>query len=110
MKKLTTAFTIGLVLTGHAVTAAAGQVDREQLGQCKAELKKVYGDDARVKLKSIKRSRVGNQMRLQAIPAEGGSQMVTCWLDDAGAVNMVDKQGVALAVPVNTGDQVSLND
>jgi hypothetical protein len=50
-------------------------------------------------------------MRIKAVPSEGESQMVTCWIDSEGATNMVDKEGVALGVPDYTSsDKVSMND
>ena len=64
-----------------------------------------------MKLKSIRRSRAGAQMRIKTIPAGADSQMVTCWIDSEGAANMVDKEGVALAAPAyDAAGKVSLND
>ena len=109
--KTLTAITMGLILAGTALPSLAGTKDNENLAQCKAELKKVYGEDTRLKLKSIKRSRSGNQMRINAIPAEGDSQLVTCWVDRDGQINMMGKDGVAIIAPgADMGNQVSLND
>lgn len=91
--------TIGMVLAGVAVPSLAGSLDREHLAQCKSELKRVYGEDSRMKLKSIKRSRGGNQMRIQAVVPDGGSHMSTCWVDSEGMTNMLDQEGVALVIP-----------
>lgn len=91
--------TIGMVLAGVAVPSLAGSLDREHLAQCKSELKRVYGEDSRMKLKSIKRSRAGNQMRIQAVVPDGGSHMATCWVDSEGMTNMLDQEGVALVIP-----------
>jgi hypothetical protein len=91
--------TIGMVLAGVALPSMAGSMDREHLAQCKSELKKVYGDDTRLKLKSIKRSRAGNQMRIQAVGSEGGSEMTTCWVDSEGMTNLQDRDGLALTAP-----------
>ena len=100
--------TIGMVLAGVALPSMAGSMDREHLAQCKSELKKVYGDDARLKLKSIKRSRGGNQMRIQAVGSEGGSEMTTCWIDSAGVTNLQDHDGLALTAPdYDTSDKVT---
>lgn len=109
--KTFTSFAISMVLASAAVPTMAGTNDRENLAQCKSELKKVFGDDARMNLKSMKRSRGDVHMRILARPAGGDSQMVTCWVDGSGLTNVVDKQGVALAAPVlDTGEKVSLND
>ena len=86
----------------------AVSADREDLAQCKSELKRVYGEDSRLKLKSMKRSRHGNQMRIQAIIPDAGSEMVTCWVDRDGVANMLDHEGVALVAPeFDSMDKVS---
>ena len=35
--------------------------------------------------------------------------MVTCWVDNEGMTNMIDKEGVAVVAP-DFGETVSLND
>ena len=103
--------TIGMVLAGVALPSMAGSADREHLAQCKSELRKVYGEDTRMKLKSIKRSRNGNQMQILAVGGDGGSEMTTCWVDGDGFANMRDHEGVALSVPAyDVGDKLSQND
>jgi len=100
-----------MVLASIALPSVAGTHDRENLAQCKSELRKVYGDNTTMKLKSIRRSRAGAQMRIKTIPAGDESRLVTCWIDSEGAANMVDKEGVALVAPAyDTADKVSLND
>ena len=100
--------TIGMVLAGVAGPALAASQDQQHLAQCKSELKRVYGEDSRVKLKSIKRSRNGNQMRIQAVIPDGENQMATCWIDGEGVANLQDQSGVALTVPAfDSADKVS---
>jgi len=109
--KTFTSFAVSMVLASAALPSIAGTHDRENLAQCKSELRKVYGDNTMMKLKSIKRSRGGAHMRIKTTPQEGGSQMVTCWVDNEGMTNMVDQEGVALVAPAyEAGDKVSLND
>ncbi|MBT4522090.1 MAG: hypothetical protein HOC23_18990 [Halieaceae bacterium] len=109
MNKLV-ALTMGLVMAGATLPAFASSSDNEYLGQCKAGLKAIYGEDTRLKLKSIKRSRAGNQFRIKAIPAQSSSLLVTCWVDDQGKTNLVDKNGVAIRSSENKiENQVSLN-
>ena len=109
--KTFTSFAVSMVLASAAVPSIAGTHDRENLAQCKSELRKVFGDNSTMKLKSIKRSRGSAQMRIKTIPAGGESQMVTCWVDNNGVANMIDKEGVALVVPqYDAGDKVSLSD
>ncbi|MFT5710445.1 MAG: hypothetical protein ACI8QT_001140 [Halioglobus sp.] len=109
--KTFTSFAVSMVLASAALPSMAGTHDRENLAQCKSELRKVFGDTTTMKLKSIKRSRDGAQMRIKTIPSGSESQMVTCWVDSEGATNMVDKQGVALAAPeYKAEDKVSMND
>lgn len=109
--KTFTSFAVSMVLASAALPAMAGTHDRENLAQCKSELRKVFGDNTTMKLKSIKRSRGGAHMRIKTIPVGGESQMVTCWVDSEGMTNMVDKEGVAVVSPIyDDGDKVSLND
>ena len=109
--KTFTSFAVSMVLASAAVPSIAGTHDRENLAQCKSELRKVFGDNSTMKLKSIKRSRSGAQMRIKTIPTGGESQMVTCWIDSEGEANMIDKEGVALVVPqYDNSDKVSLSD
>ena len=107
--KTFTSFAVSMVLASAALPSVAGTHDRENLAQCKAELRKVFGDNSTLKLKSIKRSRDGAHMRIKTVPVDGESQMVTCWVDSEGMTNMIDKEGVAVVAP-NYGDKVSLND
>ena len=102
--------TIGMVLAGVAGPSMAAGADREDLSLCKSELKKIYGEDTRLKLKSIKKQSSGNRMRIQSI-VESGSYMATCWVDKEGDINVLDKEGVALKAPEDNADNtVSLND
>ena len=107
--KTFTSFAVSMVLASAALPSVAGTHDRENLAQCKAELRKVFGDNSRLKLKSIKRSRDGAHMRIKTLPVGGESQMVTCWVDNEGMTNMIDKEGVAVVAP-DFGETVSLND
>ncbi len=109
--KTFTSFAVSMVLASAALPAMAGSQDRENLAQCKSELRKVFGDNTVLKLKSIKRSRNGAQMRIKTIPSGEESQMVSCWVDNEGITNMVDKEGVAISMPqYEAQDKVSLND
>lgn len=102
--------TIGMVLAGVAGPALAVSNDRDHLALCKSELKKVYGEDTRLKLKSIKKQRGGNKMRIQSI-VDGASYMATCTVDREGGITVLDKDGLALEAPAYDADRkVSLND
>ena len=76
--KTFTSFAVSMVLASAASPSVSGTHDRENLAQCKAELRKVFGDNSTLKLKSIKRSRNGTHMRIKTLPVDGESQMVTC--------------------------------
>lgn len=109
--KTFTSFAVSMVLASAALPSVAGTHDRENLAQCKSELRKVFGDNTTMKLKSIKRSRDGAHMRIKTMPSGGESQMITCWVDSEGATNMVDKEGVALGAPdYKAGNKVSMTD
>ena len=107
--KAFTSFAVSMVLASAALPSAAGTHDRENLAQCKAELRKVFGDNSTLRLKSIKRSRNGTHLRIKTLAVDGERQMVTCWVDIEGVTNMIDKEGVAVVAP-DYGDTVSLND
>ncbi len=109
--KTFTSFAVSMVLASAALPAMAGTHDRENLAQCKSELRKVFGDNTTMKLKSIRRSRGGAHMRIKTIPFGSESRMVTCWIDNEGMTNMVDKEGVAVVSPLyDDSDKVSLTD
>ena len=108
--KTFTSFAVSMVLASAALPTMAGTNDRESLAQCKSELRKVFGEDARMKLKSIKRRSGDVHMGILAKPSEGESQLVTCWVDNTGLTNMVDREGVAITAPMlDNGDKVSMN-
>ena len=107
--KILPAIIIGLAVSGAASSSLATTSEREQLAQCKSGLEAIYGEDSRFKLASI---RTGRQvkMRIKAIPAEGNSVLVSCWIDSGGKLNLTDKAGVALTTPTyDSADKVSLN-
>ena len=110
MKTLATA-TLGLVLAATSVAVSAGSQDREDLTQCKNAVIRVFGEVTNVKLKGIKQVRGGARMRIKATPAQGDSEVVTCWVDKSGITNIHDSEGVAMTVPgYDSSDKVSLND
>jgi hypothetical protein len=98
MKMLAIA-TLGLVLTGASASTMAAKQDRQNLAQCKSDIASVFGDDTRMKLQGVKRSRVGAKMKIHAVPTDGESQLVICWVDKEGNTNLNDRQGVAMAIP-----------
>ncbi|MFT4824241.1 MAG: hypothetical protein ACJAUG_002221 [Halioglobus sp.] len=102
--------TIGMVLAGVAAPSmAASSTDNDHLALCKSELKRIYGEDTRLKLKSIKKQRGGNQMRIQSV-VDGLSAMSTCWIDREGGINLLDHEGVAIEVPAyDDTEKVTLN-
>jgi hypothetical protein len=102
--------TLGLVLTGASASTMAATLDRQHLAQCKSDIYSLFGDDTRMKLQGVKRSRVGAQMRIHAVPTDGESQLVTCWVDKEGNTNINDREGVAMVIPAygEGADTVSL--
>ncbi len=96
MKKLI-ATTLGVVLAAGAVSAFAGSQDRENLAQCKADVKAFYGDDTRIRLRSIKHSSGDAHMRLMVTPKGGDNTLVVCSVTRDGASSLADRDGVALA-------------
>lgn len=94
MKKLV-ATTLGIILAAGAVSAFAGKKDQENLAQCKADVKSYYGDDTRMRLRSIKRGDGETHMRLM-VSAAAGNTLVVCSVDQNGASSLADGDGVAL--------------
>ena len=99
MKTLAIA-TLGLILTGASASSIAAKLDTQGLAQCKADISRVFGENTRMKLKGVKRSRVGAQMRIHAVPQEGESELLTCWVDKEGNTNITDREGIAIVIPV----------
>ncbi len=87
--------TVALLVSGPVL---AGSAQQEQLTQCKAELAAIYGEDAGMRLKSI-RSGKSLKMRIQVRPVDGDSVNVNCALDAQGQVLLSDGDGVALIQP-----------
>ncbi len=106
MKNLV-ATTLGVVLAAGAVSAFAGSQDRENLTQCKADVKSFYGEDTRMRLRSIKRSSGQSHLRLMVTPQGGDNTLVVCSVTRDGVSTLADRDGVALAAPVQE-EKVSL--
>ena len=98
MKKIIT-MTVGVVLAASALSAFAGNPDRENLAQCKADVKSYYGEDTRLRLRSIKRSSGETHMRMMVKPAAGENTLVVCSVGRDGVSSLADSEGVALALP-----------
>lgn len=106
MKKVI-ATTLGVVLAASAVSAFAGKSDRESLAQCKADVTAYYGDDARVKLNSMKQRSGITHLRLKVIPSDSDSAVINCAIDRDGVSSLTTRDGVALT-PVSDEQKVSL--
>ena len=63
------AISLGLVIGSAALPTMAGERE-QQLAECRAGLEAVYGEDARVRLLSVKNGR-NTSMRLKVIPVTG---------------------------------------
>lgn len=109
--KATIMMTTAALLIGSAsLPALAGSKEQQQLAQCKEQLAGIYGEDARLRLKSMQSGKV-RKMRIQAIPAGGESNLVVCWVDSEQRVHLEDRDGVALNLPAyDSSDKVSLSD
>ena len=93
---------LGIILATGAVSAFAGKKDQENLAQCKADVKAHYGEQTRMRLRSIKRGEEETHMRLM-VSAPEGNTLVVCSVDAAGASSLADRDGVALVT--NTDEQ-----
>ena len=94
--------TLGIILATGAVSALAGKEDRENLAQCKADIGALYGDNTRMRLRSIKRGAAATQLRLMVTPRDAGNLVVVCSVDREGTVHLADRDGIAL-LPTEEG-------
>ena len=79
------------------------------MAACEAGLQALYGADTSVKLKSLSHKRAGAHLRFKVKPVDGESLRVTCLVDKAGEVSLMDSDGVALGTgDYDVADQVSL--
>ena len=106
MKKVI-ATTLGVLLAASAVSAFAGKSDSESLAQCKADVAAYYGDDARVRLNSIKQRSGITHLRLKVTPKDSSSASINCAIDRDGVSSLTTRDGVALT-PASTEQKVSL--
>ena len=110
MNKLT-ALTLGLVLAGTALIAAADTSDREKLTLCDTHVNEVLGQGTRTKLYGIQHRRNGDRLRLKVYPTDGDSRIVRCWIDNDGVVSLQTTDGVALTGLTYDGtERVSLSE
>ena len=108
MKKILVT-TLGVVLATGAVSALADRQDRANLTQCKADIEAYYGEDARARLRGIRRGAGETHMRLVVTPESEASRVVVCSVSRDGASSLADGNGVALA-PLGDGQTLGLVD
>lgn len=107
MKALTT-MALGLIMSTIAVPALATSADRQQLADCKSELRAIYGEDTGLRLKSI--SKAKKRMRIWTVPVDGEGLSVDCRKDASGTLQLTDRQGVVLVNPNHDSiNKVSVN-
>ena len=101
--------TIGVVLVAGAVSAWAGQAEKQQLKECNAEIVEHFGKGTRTRLSRVTRGDDGVSMRILVRAAEGGNEPVICTAVDGDNYLLTNEDGVALT-PVGeaAGEQVTL--
>ncbi|MBN7795916.1 hypothetical protein [Parahaliea mediterranea] len=110
MNKLAS-ITIGLAVAATSLNAAADRNDRAHLAMCNDNIRQALGEDTHTRLYGIQHRRDGDRLRLKALPAEGDSQVLNCWVDEQGGVTLQTKDGVALRTPAyDGGERVSLSE
>ena len=65
---------------------------RESWSLCKAEIKSLYGDDARLRLWNINNGRRGDRVRVVVIPKGEPRGSVSCNVTADGIASIVDNQ------------------
>ncbi len=100
MNKVITAMVMGAVLAGSGAALAAD--GRQQLAECKEQLTVIYGEDARVRLRSMGVGRNASLNLSVHVPGEA-SVRVTCRRGADGQLELMDRDGVALRSPLEDG-------
>lgn len=98
MKKIL-ATTLGVLLATAAVSAFADKVDRENLAQCKTDIKTHFGEGTRSRLRSIKRTDGEAHMRLMVKPGGGKNRLIVCSVSGDSSAVLTDKEGLSLVAP-----------
>ena len=96
---------LGVVLATGAVSAFAGQAERDQLELCQAEVVEHFGKGTRMRLSKIVRGDDGVAMRLLVRPAGAKNTPVVCTTTAPGSVTLSDEAGVALVPAVESDEQ-----
>ena len=94
--------TIGVVLVSGAVSAFAGQAERDQLTACRAAIAEHFGDGTYTHLRRVRRGISKTELRILARAASGGNAVVVCTARHDGALLLRDRDGLALR-PVHGG-------
>ena len=105
MNKVFTSVVLGAVLAGSSTAHAASELN-QQLTDCKDQLAAIYGDDTRVRLrgKGVGRASILN---FSVYPKGERQLRVSCTRAGDGALQMTDRNGVALVTPEQAGDTLT---
>ena len=98
MNKVMASVVLGVALAGSGMAQAGDE--RKQLAECKAELAAIYGDETRVRLRSMGGGRDRPLNLSVHVPGEEQVRVV-CKRGADGELQLMDRDGVAL-LPAST--------
>lgn len=100
------------VLALFAITAAAGlqaSDDQENLKRCRSAIEGTLGDSTATRLYDIRNRRGGDRLVIKAIPEQGGSMMLDCWVYRDGSMSVQSREGLVLVGPSDEVEQLTLS-
>ena len=104
MKNVTATLAMGLVLATTSA-AHAGSEQGQQVAECKTQLTAVYGADTHVRV--IGKASVREPVMTFSVHPRGERHLrVSCTRTPDGGISMMDRYGIALAMPEQQGSKV----
>lgn len=104
MKNVVASLAIGMILTGASAAHAASE-QSQQVAECKTQLTTVYGPDTHVRV--IGKASVQEPVMTFSVHPRGERYVrVSCTRMPDGGISMIDRYGIALAMPEQQGSDI----
>lgn len=101
-----------IALALFAITAAAGlqaSDDQGNLKRCRGAIEESLGDNTATRLYDIRNRRGGDRLVIKAIPEQGSSMMLDCWVYRDGSMSVQSREGLVLVGPSDEVEQLTLS-
>lgn len=85
-----------LGLAAGSVFAGDNQADHQR---CQAAIGDVLGEGTATRLYDIRHRRSGDRLVIKAMPEQGGSLMLDCWIYRDGGLSLATRDGLVLLGP-----------